>query len=271
MSPDRSDRAGVFARLSANYVETFRQLARCVKGGEVIERGGVSLVATGLPLAPFNVAFLRGRLADTEGELARTVAWFRSCGLPFLVRSCGPADSATEEAAASIGLVDAPAPPGMAMSNSVLSPAPAADLEIVQANDERTMQHHAHVCARGFAIAADAAARLLPPALLGLHDVEVFVGYLDGMPVASSALFFNNGVAGVYNVATVEGQRRKGLGAAMTWHAVRRGRELGCSFSGLMSSVMGQPMYEGTGFSVIATYPSFGARPPDTARPEGDR
>jgi hypothetical protein len=45
-----------------------------------------------------------------------------------------------------------------------------------------------------------------------MHDAEVYVGYVDGLPVTSSALFLNNGVAGVYNVATVDGHRRKGAG-----------------------------------------------------------
>ena len=100
--------------------------------------------------------------------------------------------------------------------------------------------------------------RMLTPALLGVHDIEVYVGYVDGMPVTSSALFLSNGVAGVYNVATVESHRRNGLGAAMTWHAVQRGRALGCQFSGLLSSVMGQPMYERMGFRTITAYPSLG-------------
>jgi len=101
-------------------------------------------------------------------------------------------------------------------------------------------------------------ARLIPRALLGQHDVEVFVGYVDGSPVASSAIFLNNGVAGIYNVATVDGHRRRGLGEAMTWHAARRGREMGCRFGGLLSSDMGLPVYERMGFRKITAFPSFG-------------
>lgn len=259
--PDQISPNGMVARLSANYAETFRVLARLVEGGEVIEYGGVSLVATGLPAAPFNIAFVRGPLAEPAGELSRAVAWFRSRELPFLIRLCGPTDAETSETARSMGLVDAPSPPGMAMPNTVPAPASHAGLDIVCARDPKTLQHHADVCALGFAISAQIADRLVPPALLGQHDVEAYVGYVDGTPVAASALFLNNGVAGVYNVATVEGHRRQGLGAAMTWHAVRRGRELGCRFSGLLSSVMGQPVYERMGFRAIAAYPSFAPQP----------
>ncbi len=102
--------------------------------------------------------------------------------------------------------------------------------------------------------------RLMSPALLEMPDAEVYVGYMNGMPVASSALFLNNGVASMYNITTVDSHRRMGLGAAMTSHAVRRGRELGCRFSGLQSSAMGQPLYERMGFRTITAYPSFGVQ-----------
>jgi len=245
------------ARLSSNYLETFRLLSRMVDGGEVMEYGGISLVATGLPLAPFNIAFVRGPLADHAAELSRAVVWFRARALPFLIRSCGPIDPATRETAKSLGLVDAPAPPGMAMPNTEPAPALHPGLNIVCARDPKTLRDFADVCARGFAIPASIMDRLTPPAILDLQDAEAYVGYVDGSAVTSSALFLNNGVAGVYNVATVDSHRRKGLAEAMTWHAVRRGRDLGCRFSGLQSLVMGQPVYERMGFRTIAAYPSL--------------
>jgi GNAT superfamily N-acetyltransferase len=255
---DQDVHAEIVSRLGANFVETFRLMARIVEGGEVIEYGGISLTVTGLPLAPFNIAFVRGPLADPAAELSRAVDRFHSRSLPFLIRVCVPADPATGAIARSLGLADAPALPGMAMSNAVGAGTPPSGLRIVRAQDRNTLQHHADVCARGFGISPDIMARVVSPALLDMHDAEVYVGYVEGTPVTSSALFLNNGVAGVYNVATIESHRRKGLGAAMTWHAVRRGRELGCQFSGLLSSVMGQPVYERMGFRAITAYPTFG-------------
>lgn len=56
---------------------------------------------------------------------------------------------------------------------------------------------------------------------------------------------------------TIDRHRRKGLGAALAWHVARRGRELRYRFSGLQSSILGQPVYERMGFRMIAAYPSF--------------
>ena len=255
---DQNVHAEIVARLGANFVETFRLIARIVDGGEVIEYGGISLIVTGLPAAPFNIAFVRGPLADPATELSRAVDRFHAHKLPFLIRFCVPADPATGAIARSLGLVDAPALPGMAMSNAVGAGTSYSGLRIVRAQDRTALQHHADVCARGFGISPDIMNRVVSPALLGMHDAEVYVGYVGGTPVTTSALFLNNGVAGIYNVATIESQRRKGLGAAMTWHAVRRGRDLGCRFSGLLSSVMGRPVYEAMGFRAITAYPTFG-------------
>jgi GNAT superfamily N-acetyltransferase len=258
--PNQISSADMVVRLGANYVDTFRSLARIIEGGEVLESGSVSLVATGLPAAPFNIAFVRGPLADPDAELSRAVTRFQTRKLPFLIRFFVPTDPATSATAKALRLVDAPAQPGMAMSNAVAAGTSYAGLRIVCARDGQTLQHHADVCARGFTISPDIMGRLISPALLRMHDVEIYVGYVDGAPVTSSALFLNNGVAGIYNVATVDSHRRTGLGAAMTWHAVQRGRELGCQFSGLLSSVMGQPVYERMGFRTITSYPTLGVQ-----------
>lgn len=249
----------IVARSDANFVDSFRLLGRVIDGGEVRDSGGITIVATGLPVAMFNVAFVTQPLADPAAQLASAVACFRAREVPFVVRMCGGGQPEAQAAAASMGLVEAPAEPGMALLNSVPLAAEPAALRIVAARDEKTLDDHALVCSLGFGMPLEIAKAVVPPRLLQTLDAEVYVGYIDGKPVTSSALFFNNGVAGVYNVATVDSHRRKGLGEAMTWHAVRRGRELGCLFSSLQASDMGKPVYKRMGFCVATTYPTFTA------------
>lgn len=247
----------IIARSDANFVETFRMLARITEGGEVRDFGGVTRVFTGLPAAMFNIAFVTGPRDIAVAHLADSASFFRSRGVPFVVRFCGGQQGADEETAHSLALSPADAEPGMALLNSVPVPPAMNGLRITVARDPQAIADHAEVCAKGFGMPLELAQALASPALLAVRDAEVYVGYMDAKPVTSSALFFNNGVAGVYNVATIDAHRRKGLGEAMTWHAVRRGRELGCLFSSLQASDMGKPVYERMGFRVVTTYPTL--------------
>ena len=75
-----------------------------------------------------------------------------------------------------------------------------------------------------------------------------FVGLLDGEPVATVSLLTAGGAAGIYNVATVEGVRRRGIGAAMTAAAAIAGRQRGFTTAALQASTMGRSTYETLGF-----------------------
>jgi ribosomal protein S18 acetylase RimI-like enzyme len=77
---------------------------------------------------------------------------------------------------------------------------------------------------------------------------QLFVGLVEGQPVAASRLFCAAGVAGVYHVATVPAARRRGLGSALTLAAVRSARELGYRVGVLVSSSEGFGVYRRLGF-----------------------
>lgn len=77
-----------------------------------------------------------------------------------------------------------------------------------------------------------------------------FIAYLDGQAVGVSTLFLTPGHAGIYFVFTRPEARRKGIGAALTVHALAVGRELGATIGVLGSSEMGKAVYTRIGFQV---------------------
>lgn len=94
---------------------------------------------------------------------------------------------------------------------------------------------------------------------------EHVIGLLGGTPAATASLMVAGGAAGIYNVATLEPARRRGIGAALTAAVVRRGAERGLELATLQASSMGRPIYERLGFRYVCDFvPYRSAWPPRT-------
>ncbi len=93
---------------------------------------------------------------------------------------------------------------------------------------------------------------------LGLNlPFRYYLGILDGVPVATSALFLGAGVAGIYNVATLPQARGQGLGAAITLAPLLEARQMGFAVGVLQSSEMGYRLYQRLGFRTVCQMEHF--------------
>lgn len=84
-----------------------------------------------------------------------------------------------------------------------------------------------------------------------------YIGFLDGTPVATSALVLDSGVAGIYAVATIPEARRKGIGWVMTVLPLLEAKQMGYRIGILQASAMGYPLYQKIGFKDVCKYRLF--------------
>jgi ribosomal protein S18 acetylase RimI-like enzyme len=151
--------------------------------------------------------------------------------------------------------------PGMALELADLPesvPAPPG-FTIQTVSDPARLETWAGVFAAGFGVPDHFAAafkELLNGIGLGL-PFRHYLGILNGRPAASSTLFLDESVAGIYNVAVVPAARRQGLGAAITLAALQEARQMGCATGALQSSEMGYRVYQRLGFRQVSTINNY--------------
>lgn len=108
----------------------------------------------------------------------------------------------------------------------------------------------AELCAEAFHAPADPFAMILTERALASPGVRAYVGEVGGEAVATGMGITLGGAVAVMNIATIDGWRRRGYGAAMTARAIADGHADGATWSWLQSTDLGIGIYERLGFSV---------------------
>lgn len=83
---------------------------------------------------------------------------------------------------------------------------------------------------------------------IGRSPWDMYLGRLDGRPVATNMLFCGAGVATVFAIGTVEDARGQGIGAAITLAGLADAHERGYRYGVLFATELGAPVYRRIGF-----------------------
>jgi ribosomal protein S18 acetylase RimI-like enzyme len=159
--------------------------------------------------------------------------------------------------------------PVLVMPSLPAAPPLPAGLEIKQVRDVETRRDLVRVWAAGFgAPTAEGGTELSPeafdafaPSLDCALDpaVALLVGYVDGQPAVAAELFVVGPIAGITGVATVPVYRRRGLGTALTWAAVREGVARGCTCATLAALGASFELYKKMGFVHVCNHRAYAA------------
>jgi GNAT superfamily N-acetyltransferase len=256
-----------------NLFALFRAMAGILPGSEIVEGEKLSYHHT-FPTNPMFKGVWATHLDDDEVEEAidETLAWFAARNAPFLFWWTGPGTSPADlgKRLQQRGLLDmaeqqetlaagihqsALGAPGMVadldqMNEAVLEQTPPG-FTIEQVSNETDLYDFKRVFIESYEIpewAGQAWVDATQRAGIGQTPWRIFVGYLDGEPVASNMLFNGAGVASVYAVATMPAARGKGIGAAITLAPLLLARDEGYRQAVLFSTEMGVRVYQRIGF-----------------------
>jgi GNAT superfamily N-acetyltransferase len=123
---------------------------------------------------------------------------------------------------------------------------------------------HAEVAARGFAAPLEMFEQLITEDALNLPGTRCYLGEVDGEPVVTGIARLLDRKVGVFNIATVPEQTRRGYGAALTSRACADAGADGARGVWLQASADGYPVYERLGFRTVENWQCWITAAPDS-------
>jgi GNAT superfamily N-acetyltransferase len=263
-------------QLAQAVEENLFALFRAMAGlpGSALVEGDLLSYHLAPPSNPMFKGVWSNRLYPGEADRAieDTIEWFKGRGAPFFFWWTGSATTPGDlgERLTAHGLLSMEAQmeglaPGIKstalgapcmvadlnhMNEAALTQIPAGfNIEVV--GDEPSLQQFKQVLVEGYEIPGPIADGWVQAALsFGLNATpwKMYLGRLNGEPVATNMLFCGGGVASIYGVAVIPSARGKGIGAAISLKPLLEARQQGYHHGVLFSTDMGLRTYERIGF-----------------------
>jgi hypothetical protein len=258
------DAAERLALIDLNMQEMYREDARAMPGGFVVERSG--LVMVGSPAGThFTNMVMPVRAVDAATVHAEATAVFGAAGLPWSVWTRAHADAALEAELAARGFLELVTVPAMVLETADVSPVPIPDdVALRPVTDAADVDAYGRVMADAWSVygvehASTLAHFVVPESLIAPTRWAV-LAWRGDEPIAGAILYVSHGVGGIGWVGTVPAAHGRGYGAAVTAAVAAEGVRRGVRFLSLQASPMGAPVYRRMGFATPSSYRVFVAR-----------
>ena len=225
-----------------------RSMARIFPGSESAEFDGFYVRSHPLPTETLNEVHVTKRPEDPDRILQEALRYFESRSPQWRLICRSEWASLISAACRRSGLE-----PGHDSPEMILLPDHAS--AVPQVGDCRRVESLAdlRVFQRTFSLAnqlPETSFWVAKP-LLVAPEWDLFVGFLDGKPVATGVAFTSDSVSGVWAIATIPESRGRGIGTAVTSAVIHAGRSKGAIAAHLWATEMGFPVYHKMGFRHI--------------------
>ena len=225
-------------------------------GMETDVRPELVLGDSGLPCDTFNI-ICRARLGGARVRAAArdAVSHFARVGRPFSWW-VGPADHPRDLGSVleDIGLRQAETSLAMAMPLAPLPdpPPPIPGLEVRRVRTGAELDALAHMAAANWTPPDLDVLTFYRRAAAALLDVAaprwLYVGYLDGEPVATAEATVQSRAVGLFNISTRAAFRGRGIGSMLTWQPLHDAWAAGCDLAVLQADEGAVGLYRRLGF-----------------------
>ncbi len=236
---------------------TFRAMMR---GDAVVSNDSYIRLLTGQPHPFANFALVRTP-ADPHATMV-AIEPLRTCGAPAAAIFTGAVSAEVDERLRASGFHPHDPMPAMAVEIERLPRcALPAGYEFARIDPSHDGTEWSKVFAEGYELPPALAEVFSPrgcPAAMGADaPMQCFAVRKAGRQVATTLLYLNEGLAGIYCVATIPSERRQGLGAYLTVEALRAAHRLDYRVGVLQASPAGYPIYQRLGFADFGAVPMY--------------
>jgi GNAT superfamily N-acetyltransferase len=253
-----------FACVDDNLRHMMRFFARASEDGEARDIGGMSIVSSGIDYGVMNSAMLSSPITGGTLELERRIAvpevHFSARSLRWSFWVCEDLiEFRTRRKAKEVfrakGFRLLSEPPGM-MALGIQPPVrPLPRLDIRRVADATTRFDFAQLVSICFELPFPIAQTTYTRAESWDKEISGYVGYAGGRPVTTAAISLTRDAIGVYSVATIPGEQRKGYAEAIVRYALAKAAtETGMETFVLQSSRPAYTLYERMGFRTVTRY-----------------
>ena len=246
----------------------------------VDESDGLFLVHMGLTKDQTSIAYQGIMHADLKPEdidkkIDYVVEYFNSRNMPFMWYICPstkPDNLGEYLKAHSFNEMDGTPIMAVELEHLVDDRPRPRDFEIKEVTDEATLRLFWDLWYKGYPM-PEIAGKLNADIYcdIGYHpdnEMKFFMGYLEGIPVATAFIVLAGGVVGLYGVVVSPDARGRGIGTEMSLYPLRLARSMGYRIGVLDATQQGIGIYRRIGFEEIVTPKTYIYASPENVEQE---